>query len=412
MRTFALLGLVCVMSRAIMFGQTQAMFTVTVTKPENGTIAISPALPADGKLPAGSVIKVTATPAPGFAVDSVFYAIPGHFGREAYETASSSLTVTIDRDQEISASFIEQKALEGFTLKQDIVYAQPGVKKLKYDVFTPNGARNLPAIIIVHGGGWVANREDIMRGLARELVRGGKYVVASIDYRWVGTADGDKTPTTMNQIVEDMFGAIAHFQEHAASYGADPARLAVTGDSAGGYLSAAAIILVDKLGDAGFGKTEGVYQIKPTYLPSGKSVAQVRTEIKAALKAAAPSYGPFASNGFADQLRGLNQTEIAAIMPINHIPNIRERAVPHYMLRGTLDRLVRHEGVQAYTDALKAAGQHAEYILVEGAGHAFFDWKPDERTKATFAEYGVPYAATMKSFFDHFFYPQRTPDAK
>jgi len=140
----------------------------------------------------------------------------------------------------VSASFIEQKALEGFTLKQDIVYAQPGVKKLKYDVFTPVGARNLPAIVIVHGGGWVANREDIMRGLARELVRGGKYVVASIDYRWVCTADGDKTAATMNQIVEDVFGAIAHFQEHAASYGADPTRLAVTGDSAGGYLSAAA----------------------------------------------------------------------------------------------------------------------------------------------------------------------------
>ena len=53
-------------------------------------------------------------------------------------------------------------------------------------------------IIIVHGGAWVANREDIMRGL--QLVRGGKYVVASIDYRWFGTADGDKTSTTMTVI--------------------------------------------------------------------------------------------------------------------------------------------------------------------------------------------------------------------
>ena len=394
MRTFALLGLIAAMAEATLLGQTQAMFTVTVTKPENGTIAISPDLPDDGKLPAGSVVTVTATPAPGFAVDSVFYAIRGHFGREAYETASPSLKVTIDRDKEVSASFIDQKALEGFTLKEDIVYAQPGLKKLKYDVFMPNGARNLPAIIIVHGGGWVANREDIMRGLARELVRGGKYVVASIDYRWFSTRDGDKTPTTMNQIVEDVFGAIAHFQEHAALYGADPTRLAVTGDSAGGYLSAAAITLVDKLGDAGFGKTEAVYQLKPTYLPSGKSVAQVRTEIKAALKAAAPSYGPFARNG----LQGLNETEIAAIMPLNHIPNIKDRAVPQYMLRGSRDNLVRHEGVQAYADAMKAAGQRAEYVVVEGAGHAFLDWKPDARTKATFAQYGVPLRGEDEGF--------------
>ena len=61
--------------------------------------------------------------------------------REAYETASSSRTITIDRDKEISASFIDQRAFEGFTPKQDIVHAQPGGKKLKHDVFTPNGAQ-------------------------------------------------------------------------------------------------------------------------------------------------------------------------------------------------------------------------------------------------------------------------------
>ena len=41
------------------------------------------------------------------------------------------------------ASFIEAQALEGFTVRNDIVYAQPGVKKLKYDVFSPNGAKDL-----------------------------------------------------------------------------------------------------------------------------------------------------------------------------------------------------------------------------------------------------------------------------
>jgi len=40
-----------------------------------------------------------------------------------------------------------------------------------------------------------------------------------------------------------------------------------------------------------------------------------------------------------------------------------------------------------------------EYVQVGGAGHAFFDWKPDEPTKATFAKYGVYYAAAMKTFF-------------
>ncbi|HEX7653979.1 MAG TPA: hypothetical protein VF607_10760, partial [Verrucomicrobiae bacterium] len=65
-------------------------------------------------------------------------------------------------------------------------------------------------------------------------------------------------------------------------------------------------------------------------------------------------------------------------------------------------------GVQAYAEALKAAGQRVEYVQVEGAGHAFFDWKPDTSTQATFAEFGVPYAARMLGFFDSVFYPENT----
>jgi dienelactone hydrolase len=68
--------------------------------------------------------------------------------------------------------------------------------------------------------------------------------------------------------------------------------------------------------------------------------------------------------------------------------------------------LITHPGVQAFADALQAAGQTVEYVQVEGAGHAFFDWKPDSRTKATFAKFGVPYAAQMKSFFDRAFSPR------
>jgi dienelactone hydrolase len=50
-------------------------------------------------------------------------------------------------------------------------------------------------------------------------------------------------------------------------------------------------------------------------------------------------------------------------------------------------------------EALVKAGQRVEYVQVGGASHAFFDWKPDARTKATFAQYGVYYAAEMKAFF-------------
>src|SRR3974377_2334430 len=128
-------------------------FTVTVDKVENGSITIEPPLPEDGKVPAGSVFTIKASPATGYALDSGYYSAPGMFGRMYYESMSPVFTVTVDQNKGVGASFIETKALEGFTVIQDVVYAQPGVKKLKYDVFTPTGARNLPGIVIIPGGG-------------------------------------------------------------------------------------------------------------------------------------------------------------------------------------------------------------------------------------------------------------------
>lgn len=257
------------------------------------------------------------------------------------------------------------------------------------------------------------NCEDVMRGLARELVRGGKYVVASVDYRWLGTQDGDPQPNSMADIMDDVYGAIAHLQEHAKEYGADPTRLAVTGDSAGGQLSAAAINLADHIGDGGFGEKEGVYEFMPSYLPAGKTAAQVRTEILQALKAAAPSYGIFSSAALDGWARrggagGVSEAAIKAISPQDNIPNLKDRAVPQFLLRGTGDTLIPNSAVQAYADALMAAGQSVTYVQVPGAGHAFLDWKPDPQVKRTFKRFGQPCAAKMEEFFNSVFYPLQT----
>jgi acetyl esterase/lipase len=381
-------------------------FTVKVDAPSNGKIEITPPIPADGKVPAGTVLKIKAVPARGFALDSGYYWTASKAGMY-FEFPTPKFEVTVDRNKTVGASFIEAGALKGLKVINNVVYAQPGVKPLKYDVYTPKGARHLPCIVIIHGGGWTVNCEDVMRGLARELVRGGKYVVVSVDYRWIGKQDGDATPNTMANIIEDVYGAIAHIQEHARKYGADPSRMAVTGDSAGGHLSAAAIDMAGRIGEGGFGIKEGVYEFKPTYMPPGKTVQQVREEIVHALKAAAPSYGVFDAAMLGRFVGGNAQSPAArAVAPLNNIPNISERAVPQFLLRGTVDPLIPEAAVQAYADALKAAGQRAEYVKVPGASHAFLDWKPDPQVKRTFAEYGVPYAARMEEFFDSIFYPK------
>lgn len=383
-------------------GQAQPdSFTVTLVAPTDGRVTLTPALPADGRYPAGTVVTVTTTPDDGYVLDSAWYSVPGIFGQMYTEGMTQDWKVTIDRDKRIGASFIEKSAVDHITVTHDVVFAKPGVKPLKYDVYSPNGARDLPVIVIVHGGGWVANDEDIMRGLARELTRGGRFVVASLDYRWGGTADGDATPTTMANLIEDVFGGIAHVAEHAAQYGGDPARIGITGDSAGGHLSAAASLMTNRIGSRGFGTTPGVFEFTPSYLPQGKTAEQVRDELSAAIKAAAPSYGVFNAarlNPYSDA-HANDQAWKEAIAPLSHIPKADERAVPQFLVRGTNDKLITNADVTEFLDALVAAGQRAEYIQVGGAGHAFFDWKPDAQTKATFMRYGVYYAEAMKNFF-------------
>ncbi len=374
---------------------------VIADKPVNGTFKLEPALPADGKYPAGTVVTITAKPDPGYVVDAVYYSDKGRWGQMYFESMTPTWKVIIDHEKHLGASFIEESAVAHINVTQNVIYAKPGVKPLKYDVFSPKGAKNLPCIIIIHGGGWTTNTEDIMRGLARELTKGGKFVVFSIDYRWAGKLDGDAKNNSMADIVGDVFGAIAHIMEHAAEYGGDASRIGLTGDSAGGHLSALAATMTNKIGEGGFGKTKGVFEFMPSYIPGNKSVSQLRSEMMASIKAAAPSYGVFGGtllNTYSDD-PSADESWKDAIAPLSNIPNASERAVPQYFLRGTNDPLIKDDAVKAYVDALVKAGQRVEYVQAGGASHAFFDWKPDEVTRATFAKYGIYYAAEMKAFF-------------
>lgn len=380
-------------------------FTVTLVPTENGAYTITPKIPADGKVPMGTVLTIKAKPAFSYSLDALYYTVKGGmWGTTSYESFAPKMKIKVNKDMKVGATFVPGSLVKNIKVTQDVVYAKPGVKPLKYDVYSPKGAKNLPVIVIIHGGGWSSNNEDIMRGLARELVKGGKYVVISIDYRWINKLDGETQPTYKHQLIEDVFGAIAHIQENAAKYGGDPSQIVVTGDSAGGHLAEAAATLSPLIGSGGFGVSNGVYQYRPTYLPKGKSVDEVRNQIITAIKAVAPSYGASEASDFKTMLEQTDQGFWDAISPTKHVPQVNERSLPHFMVRGTKDPIVDHAMVQRYVDVLKEAGQSVQYIQVEDAGHAFFDWKPDAATRATFAKYGIPYAAQMQYFFNNVFY--------
>jgi acetyl esterase len=97
-------------------------------------------------------------------------------------------------------------------------------------VYTPQGTGPFPAIAYFHGGGWVVGDLDTQDGIARGLCHEAGAVVVSVHYR---LAPEHKFPAGVN----DCWAAVKFLADHGGEINADPARLAVAGDSAGGGLA-------------------------------------------------------------------------------------------------------------------------------------------------------------------------------
>lgn len=93
------------------------------------------------------------------------------------------------------------------------------------------GEPDAPLLVFYHGGGQVIGSLDTHDDLCREICRTGRVHVLSVDYR---LAPEHKAPAGS----QDAYAAYRWALENAAELGADPQRVAVGGDSAGGNLSA------------------------------------------------------------------------------------------------------------------------------------------------------------------------------
>ena len=98
-------------------------------------------------------------------------------------------------------------------------------------VYRPAGDAPKPVIVYFHGGGWVLGSLDTHDGTCRRLADGADAVVVSVDYRM---GPEERFPAA----VDDSYAALQWVAANAAELGADPDRLVVAGDSAGGNLAA------------------------------------------------------------------------------------------------------------------------------------------------------------------------------
>lgn len=100
------------------------------------------------------------------------------------------------------------------------------------DVYQPRASKPLPAVLLVHGGGWMKGDKLDLKTLATTLAGAG-FVVFDANYT-LATASNAGYPNQLDQLET----AVSWIRSHASNYGVDPARVGALGASAGGNLVA------------------------------------------------------------------------------------------------------------------------------------------------------------------------------
>lgn len=243
-----------------------------------------------------------------------------------------------------------------------VAYGQAAGETLLLDAFIPPDKfpRPVPAVVLVHGGGWRSGGRDtsIVGPLALALAQEG-IAAFSIDYRLVKSgADGQTLQNQFPAAWDDCQRAVRWVRRNAERFGIDPERIGATGHSAGGHLSSL------------LGTTD-------TRDNSDAQLAPFSSRVKAVVSLYGPqdlarSVSTVAGDGtpvqqIVDSFVGRDDSRRREASPRHHID---DRTAAFLIFHGTEDRTVPIEQSRDFYAALKAAHRDAEFIELTGEDHS------------------------------------------
>lgn len=234
------------------------------------------------------------------------------------------------------------------TIEEGVIFGTGGGRDLRCDIFTPPGdVRNAPGVLLIHGGGWSGGDRSQLRGYGILLGRHG-FVSVACEYRLSGEAHWPAQ-------IHDVKAALRWMRANSERLGIDPARIAVSGNSAGGHL----VLML--------GGTPNL----PEFEGEGGNPG-VDTSVAAVLSFYPPTeFGaPDALSGAVGALMGPNASA-EAVRTAAPIAWANPSFPPTAFFHGTKDELVPQEASLKMYKALTAAGVSAELHIYADEPHGF-----------------------------------------
>ncbi len=266
--------------------------------------------------------------------------------------------------------------------KQTHTYKMAGGCPIRADVYGVTPGTPRPAILWLHGGALILGSRQGIPGAQCQLYTDAGYVVVAIDYR---LAPETKLPA----IVEDLRDACSWVREQGPGLlRVDPARLAIAGHSAGGYLALMSGLRVLPRPRAlvsfyGYGDVAGPWYSRPDpFYCRQPPVSREEAYAAVGKGVISESADPRRWDRFYLYCRqqGLWPREVtgcdpaadpAAFDPLCPVRQVDPAHPPTLLLHGTADTDVPCEQSALMAQALARAGIEHEFVAIPGAEHAF-----------------------------------------